>query len=528
MIRVRIGFVISIVAIFSAMAANAQEWVAKDRNIMNADTRGMVIDRGTFYLATRDVLYKTDDVDGGWKPAFSIPDGNNEINCIEGRGRNIFVGTNRGLYRSQDFGKSWKNVFRTFTPEKNRISCISISRVNPKKVVIGTDRGVFLSEDNGNGWRDVSANLRMRVRCLALKNGTIYAGGYNGLFSLEGDSRLWQRLYVVTDPAANEADGPEEAPDEANEEPEESKAINCIAVKANRIYIGVDDDILFSDDSGRSWKCLPREGISGTVRNMLAAARNDKLYAATSRGVFEFDCGREGWQELYTGMKKKAATNNIIFESDLENNIWAMTEKGLYRLESGRYILEQRLDVEKGPGQIKAIFAGEPLFRQLQEAAIRHAEVSPEKINSWRWQARLKSLVPKVSFDAGHDRSNTYEIYTSATKDYVIGGPDDISDGWDVSVSWELGDFIWSTDQTSIDVRSRLMVQLRNDILDDLRRAYYERRRLQYELAAEPPENPKARFEKEMRLAELTQAIDDLTDNYLSEHIKKSEGKQGA
>lgn len=69
------------------------------------------------------------------------------------------------------------------------------------------------------------------------------------------------------------------------------------------------------------------------------------------------------------------------------------------------------------------------------------------------------------------------------------------------------------------------MVQLRNDILDDLRRAYYERKRLQFELMTNPPRDINARFEKEMRLQELTQAIDDLTGNYLSGHIRRADKK---
>jgi hypothetical protein len=96
-----------------------------------------------------------------------------------------------------------------------------------------------------------------------------------------------------------------------------------------------------------------------------------------------------------------------------------------------------------------------------------------------------------------------------------------MSKGFDVSVSWELGDLIWSDDQTNIDVRSRLTTQLRNDVLDDLRRAYFERKRLQFELMSYPPKDLKARFDKELRVQELTQAIDDLTGNYLSKHIRR-------
>ena len=72
-------------------------------------------------------------------------------------------------------------------------------------------------------------------------------------------------------------------------------------------------------------------------------------------------------------------------------------------------------------------------------------------------------------------------------------------------------------------MRSRLTTELRNDILDDLRRAYYERKRLQFEMVTAAPKDLRMRFEKELRIKELTQVIDDLTGNYLTEHMKRPE-----
>ena len=189
--------------------------------------------------------------------------------------------------------------------------------------------------------------------------------------------------------------------------------------------------------------------------------------------------------------------------------------------ESGRFVPDEYVDVERIERTAHIIFDGEPIFEELQKAAMKFAEVDPEKISQWRAQARLRALVPKISVGVDSDKSNTYEIYTSATKNYVTGGPDDIKEGFDVSVSWELGDMIWSSDQTSIDVRSRLTTQLRNDILDDLRRAYYERKRLQFDMLASPPKDVKLRFEKELRIRELTQVLDDLTGNYFSSHLRR-------
>jgi hypothetical protein len=102
-----------------------------------------------------------------------------------------------------------------------------------------------------------------------------------------------------------------------------------------------------------------------------------------------------------------------------------------------------------------------------------------------------------------------------------VTGPDDVDNNVNVSLSWDVSSLLWSDDQTNIDVRSRLTTQLRNDILDDLRRSYYERKRIQFELAQSAVNDLKGRFEKELRLKELTQAIDDLTGNYLSDSIER-------
>jgi hypothetical protein len=201
--------------------------------------------------------------------------------------------------------------------------------------------------------------------------------------------------------------------------------------------------------------------------------------------------------------------------------LWAATDKGLYRLEAGAFEADGYVDIEKSLRLVKVSFDSEPGFTELQQAAIKYADVDPEKIKKWHTESRMRALLPKVSVGLDRNRSTNYEIYTSSTKEYVTIGPDDITDGWDVSVSWELGDLIWSDDQTNIDVRSRLMVQLRNDILDDLRRAYYERKRLQFELMSAPPADAKAGLEKEMRIQELTQTIDDLTGNYFSEKMRR-------
>ncbi len=508
----------------SIPAFSQEIYTGKDGNIRNIETRAMMISDGEAYLATPNALYRIDDISHGdkWQEVYSLPAGENEISSLSVRGKVIFLGTKRGLFKSEDGGRSWHNIFRTIIPDKNNILSIDASRYNSKKIVISTAKGVFLSEDSGSKWADISANLRNKqINRAALNRDAIYAAGSDGLYIRKAGETAWERVYVNTSSRSADSAESEEAQESSPEDMEASSAVNCVKVKGQRIYIGVNKNISYSDDEGRSWQPIPGYGLSGTVNYILPSRKTDKLYCATTKGVFEFNDKKDGWVELYKGTDKALNAKEIIFCGDDEKALWALTEKGLYRLDAGRYAADQYVDIEHNLKSYKIIFDNEPSFRELQQAAMKFGDVGPDKIKDWQRDSKLKALAPKVSFGLDNHRSTNQEIYTSATRDYVTVGPDDIYNALGVSVSWDVGNLIWSDSQTGIDARSRLNTQLRNDILDDLRRAYYERKRLQFDLMMTPPKDARSRFERELRIQELTQSIDDLTGNYLSDHMKE-------
>lgn len=163
----------------------------------------------------------------------------------------------------------------------------------------------------------------------------------------------------------------------------------------------------------------------------------------------------------------------------------------------------------------------EPSIIELHQAAIRYNEVSPSKITNWRRQAALKALLPDIS--VGYD-TNVYKTISTSTKDgrtYFWEGPDDQAKGWDISASWDLGDLIYNDDQTSIDSRSKLMVQLRNDVLEKLNQAYFERKRLKAELLKYPDKESSLFLERQLKIEELTAQIDALTGGYFSRKIRE-------
>ncbi len=158
----------------------------------------------------------------------------------------------------------------------------------------------------------------------------------------------------------------------------------------------------------------------------------------------------------------------------------------------------------------------EPTIREVQLAAIRYAEVMPEKISRWRWLAQLRNLIPRFTVGLDQDRDTTIASSTSAGKTTFAVGPEDESVSLDFGFTWDLANLVWDSAQTSIDVRSRLMVQLRREVLQEVTRLYFERQRLLAEFEANPTDDPLLQRERALRLEELTAQLDALTGGLYS------------
>ncbi|MFH1504059.1 MAG: hypothetical protein ABIH08_01535, partial [Candidatus Omnitrophota bacterium] len=89
---------------------------------------------------------------------------------------------------------------------------------------------------------------------------------------------------------------------------------------------------------------------------------------------------------------------------------------------------------------------------------------------------------------------------------------------WGVSCSWNIGDLIWNSYEDDIDVRNKLNVPLRIDILNDINRVYFERLSLKGEIANSFLDEDEL-FAKKLRIKELTAMIDGYTGGFFSKKI---------
>jgi len=472
---------------------------------VSADNPGMI------FAGSKRSVHKTEDSGSNWKKVLTIKAGRSCINfiVIDPYIREcIYAGSGSGLYKSIDRGENWQRVFRGRDYKES--ACNSII-VLADRIYLATQSGIFISKDNGISWQRANgvagkADVRA-LSCNIKQPDYVYAASSIGVLRNLSSEGEWERLFVES--KAKNIDETEDQP----EEPEEDKSaieINHLSLdpaNADNVYLGTSKGVFRSIDKGKTWEPVTDEGLLNKDVKFLFINSRSEIYAAAKSGIYELKGNR--WQDL-SGRLVAGEIRSLV--QDSQARIYVAGEKGLFR------------SVMSDPGDdtknkiVSVHSKGEPSISEVQQAAIRYAEVSPEKIQNWRRQAARKAWLPEVSMGLNRDTTDLLHWESGSTTktddDFLRKGKESID--WDISLSWDLGELIWNDDQTSIDVRSKLMVELRDDIIDEVTKLYFERIRVKNEIDGLSFEDKKKLAEKELRLQELTAYLDGMTGNYFS------------
>ena len=267
------------------------------------------------------------------------------------------------------------------------------------------------------------------------------------------------------------------------------KIHDLLALKRNSqtLFLATANGVFQSFDGGHRWEPLPQNGLQSTAILQLAySEKKGLLYAATPRGIYAYAPHTRKWTGLFEGLPRNRAQSIAVLN---EEKLLAITGEDFVQYPLGPFTPETvpALAIYHPPEETLALFkellALEPSAREIHKRVIQYANVTNGKIKRWHAESRLAGFLPTFSFGKNLDRNTSVSTYSGK----FITGPEDVSKGWDAGVDWDLGNMIYSSDQTSIDSREKLMVELRNDLLSEATRIYYERRRLQIGLIFTPP-----------------------------------------
>lgn len=446
---------------------------------------------------------------------------------------NIFIGTSQGLYASKDQGKRWERVYFSSDPDEARVNAVCETR---GKIFIGTHDGLRIREADSRNWQKFphfSTNDPVHNIFALDESVLISTSAKVYLFNIS-TNRIEEIFSARFHKSIDEEAGADNSGITETAVLGRNERVIVIALNGQLKYKSVDDS---------EWNDLPVlrtslvHAISGRFTDGCSEPKDNclEIYAATEDGVYVHRAGH--WQPAYKGME---ALNVYDLSPDTFDGLYAATDKGLFYLdfreESGNAAVkhEGAQLLSHAPVSYRDYhlhFSEEPQIGQLHAWAIDYADVSNQKIRTWQRQARNRALWPSLSIgiDGDQDADISDTIYGSSSGSIVIG-PDEKSNGraygWDVSLSWDLADFVWSTDQTSIDSRAKLMVELREDILDQITRVFFERRRLQIDRLSRQDMPAQEQVEADMRIDELSALLDSLTGGRFSGHINKGYSMQ--
>ena len=412
----------------------------------------------------------------------------------------IFAASGRYVLGIEPVSRSVRKIF-TVPGEGNTVN--GISAVPGDGVYAATSTGIYRSSEDGSVWKKVykKAGFSGGVTDIAFDpgGGRVYVLTDSSLYCSSDGGVIWSRLYTASAGLAGE--------DSTGDENAGRNGLKSLAVSAcGEVYMIENDRIMKSTDAGQSWERLNVSGIEGArISDFIVVKNGRTVYLATDKGVFRVRTGPGNAENIYMGLGSYAI-NALVFLRGSPDTVLCSSGDEIFRSSDADSVVYGT-----------PLLMGEPGIREVQEMAVDYAEVSPEKIRRWRRGAGMKAILPKVTF--GFDRSSrdTYEIYTSMNTSYAVSGPKNCSDGWDITLSWDLSDLVYNEAQTSIDVRSKLMAELREDILNDVTRLYFERKRLLAEMGRMLPSDSIDMTEKIIRIEELTAQIDALTGGGFSD-----------
>lgn len=463
----------------------------------------------------------------GWKRVLTVPAGHAVLILRQEPETGVWwAGTQRALYRSADDGKRWEPVVR-FGDSEGPMECFL-----PAGPVLyaGFGSGLQMSADGGSSWRALPQWTGQKVYQIERdEESRVWVAAAGGVHTRSSDGS-WRQIYrrpVLFDESA----GTEltDAPDpQAGSGAETDRGASKIyfwfssdggarVVDGTRSFrISVDGKEIETAGSIRGSLAVPPAAIGGPL-DMAALAFADGVRLESASGDAPA-LQALGWPG--------SELRSLVYER-FGDRLVAVSERGVFTLDHPE--ISGYLEARLGPGESKAgalmrTYDREPGILELQEAAMRYAEVHPEKIMEWRRAAARRAWLPTLSFGVDRGRDETVDIDRGGTgdADRFIQGPAEKDDQWGADVSWDLGDLIWSTDQTTIDNRSKLMVQLRDELLTQLNHLYYSRRRLQISRLIEGSSDLQKEIDRTLQIEEHTAGIDALTGGYFSRGLRSS------
>ncbi len=247
----------------------------------------------------------------------------NTIQCITAnplRPSEIYIGTIKGIYKSEDDGHTWTERNEGLTSRD--VTTIFVHNLNADKVYCGTwAKGMFYSENGGRTWQAMPSGLPKLISAIhqpSNQSDTLWVGTSDGLYLSADGGQTWRLKWQGGRRVFTIATNPQ---------------------NHRRILLGVFlIGFLQSVDGGLFWSTV-NTGIRGSsgsfdcaIDFIFAPDRPDHLYAVSAGGFIYFssDFGSK-WSSLYDHMMWQGCIGFAIDPNRPEHFYMAMKNGNVYQ-----------------------------------------------------------------------------------------------------------------------------------------------------------------------------------------------------
>ncbi|MFN7147308.1 MAG: hypothetical protein ACK4YP_26305 [Myxococcota bacterium] len=172
--------------------------------------------------------------------------------------------------------------------------------------------------------------------------------------------------------------------------------------------------------------------------------------------------------------------------------------------------------------EVLARFENEPAVRDVQAMVLEYSKTDPRYVDEWLRAAKNAAWLPDLAVTYDYDNGYGYDYdYTVDDEGELKATGVDNDHGVTVKGTWKLNRLVMSSDRIRVISETQDVVKLRDKILDEVTRLYFDRRRLQVDMLLAGGGDLKTQVKNEMRLQELTAQIDAYTGGRFSAALGK-------
>ncbi|MBX3291177.1 MAG: hypothetical protein KF855_17860 [Acidobacteria bacterium] len=318
-------------------AANFSEWTVVGPE--GGDVRTIAVDprdKDKLYISTLDgQIHVSTDAGHSWRLLVNLEEPQLIIDdlFVDSRDSNIIYASGHrgtragGFFKSSDGGKTWK---KSAELRSEAIHAMTQSEFAPDQIFVGTTKGVWRSDDSGETWQKIeSGSMPINVNSLAIdprNTSTIYAGTQHRPYKSTDSGKSWR---LIKDGMIDDSD---------------IFAITVNEKNRDHIIASACSGIYESLNGGEKWRKI--QGIPSTSRRtrdiLQHPSKPGTVFAGTTEGFWMSSNGGTSWKMT---SQKNLEVNSITVHPDMPNRIFIATNvNGVMVSEDGGATFKQTND----------------------------------------------------------------------------------------------------------------------------------------------------------------------------------------